>query len=244
MRKITCLILALLLLLFTPSCRCPSTLQVSSVDYPNLTQLKAEDLSRWSASNADYQGTCHLSVKDGRLVVSNKYAPEVEAFRFVDGYFLASRIHMDPWVRWYTIPLQESERQEPVTVTTDLCLGFESIDVRHAYLFTATGDIYEIRYTDETDAYAWECVASLQKALYAYHYDPAEQTVYVATAYEIFAVSLTDYTVTTIKETGLKAHGIYIQCLVKWNGVFYCGTDYGIYTYKPSNDCELWYPMV
>ena len=268
-----CLALLFCLPILLGSCTPKKTLKVVSRDYPKLTELTAGevDWERYSSviPNDPYlYFNCFVSVKDGKLCISNKAYDKVSYYMGTNGYFLAMNMHMDKWVRYFPYSSGDPHCTSEPAVLFDLhetFRGFVEVDHENAYIVTnfldTTGEVEDWRYQvriwrlhcdsqnmNGHDGWSWEVAATIPDDDDGYAiaqcYSEEEKALFLMTTVGAFRYSETDGSLTKIGESKLFGEeGLYFPSAVYLNGEMICGNAYGVYTYHLTTGEEWWFPM-
>lgn len=258
------IIAAVLLTVCCSSCTgAENYLSVSSDDYMGLTRMVAgevdEEVARsWSDfdHNPYRDHVCNVSVHNGKLWVNDRY--DIKPISVMDymrnGYFVGVNFHDEGWVGYYPCGwLDPATPGEMTLVARENCFGFVRISTEKGYVFTAaigltkyTGHLYSISFSKPEHRWTWECVATFENGPDTYLYDESEQCIYIFTSKDVKKYSVTDETLTTVKESDILS--ILSKCVgllsaVLLNGKIYAGSPMGIYEFDPKTGEERWFPM-
>lgn len=272
MKKSIIALLLIVSLLTLASCSAPNTIEVTSMDYPNLTKMLPGEFdenlcSYYILANYKWHNySCRLSVENGKLFVSNERADatDTKSEMFPDGYLLGTDYgEFSGWVRWC---LQEEliypEDRTPTVKDTELsdenCRFIIRPD-RHAdYAFVILDTVCMMNdYEVDTLVYKFECisdasgydytlefneVASLGGDCTAYLNCQEEECVYLATGCGIYKLNY-DGTLEAVTEDEIFRYMVQITSIVLYEDEIYCASPLGIYRYNPETGESLWYPM-
>lgn len=241
-------------------------LTVYSDDYPGLTALyqgdmEVKQIQEWHHPDYRYRNhACHLSMKDGNLIVSDTLPDETfRIYQGKNGYFFGVSMHTyDGWVR-YSPYRDPNATDQQVVVTNDHCQGFIEIDDENAFLMTynyfadsqeereTAGTLYRLTYAGDGDvAWRWEVVVSFPDRPIVGGYDKETDALYLTVSdrngiTRLLSVT-TEGTVTPIMETEWLSYMPPLS-IVKRGQSILCGTQAGIYEYRLETAEEVWYPM-
>ena len=272
MKKTVIVILLILSLLTASSCSSPNTIEVTSMDYPNLTKLSPGEFDDKLSSDyilADYKWhnySCRLSIENDKLFISNERAdmPYEQHVMFNHGYLLGTDFgEFSGWVRWC---LQEEliypEGKRPTveeTVLSEENCRFIIRPERDAdYAFVILDTVCMMNnYDVDTLVYRFECIsdesgynytlefkelATLGGDCTAYLNCQEEECVFLATECGIYKLNY-DGTLETVTEDEIFRYMVQITSIVLYEDEIYCSSPLGIYRYNPETGESLWYPI-
>ena len=261
-RNISGIIAAMLLSACCSSCTgSENYLSVSSDDYMGLTRMVAgevdEEVARsWSDydHNPYRDHVCNVSVHNGKLWVNDSYDKKQNALMYMNyGYFVGVNLHDEGWVGYYPYGwLDPATPGEMTLVVRENCFGFVTINLEKGYVFTAstgwtyyTGHLYSMSYSKSEHKWTWECVATfdIENIVDTFLYVESEQCIYIFTNKDVKKYSVTDETLTTVKESDILSKGVGLLSAVLLNGKIYAGSPMGIYEFDPKTGEERWFPM-
>ncbi len=259
---ISFIIAAVLLTVCCSSCTgSENYLSVSSDDYMGLTKMVAGEVDEEAAKSWFYidrnpyvDHVCNVSVHNGKLWVSDRYEEEKNAIMPMGyGYFVGVNLHDEGWVGYYPYGwLDPATPAEMTLVVRENCLGFVQISNYKGYVFTAsagltyyTGHLYSISFSKPEHRWTWECVATfdIENIFDTFLYDESEQCIYIFTIKDVKKYSVTDETLTTVKESDILSKHVRLLSAVLLNGKIYGGSPMGIYEFDPKTGEERWFPM-
>ncbi len=272
MKKLTVLVLLVIFLLYASSCSAPNTIEVTSMDYPNLTKMlpgEFDDDLCWKYILANYKWhnySCKLSVENGKLFISNERAdmPYTQHVMFPDGYLLGTDLgEFSGWVRWclqeeLIYPEDRTPTVNEIELSDKNCRYIIRPD-RHAdYAFVIldtfcmTSDydidtrIYRFERIRDGSGYNYTLefdeIASLGGSCTAYFNCEEEECIYLATECGIYRLNYDGTLETVIEEENFR-YMVQITAIVLYEGDYYCSSPLGIYRYNPETGESLWYPM-
>lgn len=234
-------------------------LSVSSDDYTGLTKMVVGEVDEEAAKSWIYvdrnpyiDHVCNVSVHNGKLWVSDRYEEEKNAIMPMNyGYFVGVNLHDEGWVGYYPYGwLDPATPAEMTLVARENCFGFVRISQDKGYVFTAevglteyTGHLYSISFSEPEHRWTWECVATFENGPDTYLYDESEQCIYIFTNKDVKKYSVTDETLTTVKESDILSKGVGLLSAVLLNGKIYGGSPMGIYEFDPKTGEERWFQM-
>ena len=247
------------------SCVSKTGLEVKSSDF-NLTRMQPKAFNKdeaydwFTPDNSYLDYYCFVSVEDGKLCVNchESAYPSVFHMEFDCGYFVG--VDLGEWDSWiYYYPYHSNMIDEdpsvspPVLVSTESCKGFIKIDNRHGYLLTGPqhidiltapvseeGTLHELRYSEEMEKWTWKEQLSFTGSPLAFFYSEDDSMLYIATTKNILAVKNFDQVEILVESDIIGSIGV--NSLVCLEGVFYCGSAMGVYSFDPEKNTETWYP--
>ena len=272
MKKSIIALLLIVSLLTLASCSAPNTIEVTSMDYPNLTKMSPGEFdenlcSYYILANYKWHNySCRLSVENGKLFVSNERAdmPDEQHEMFNHGYLLGTDFgEYSGWVRWclYEELIYPEDRtpSSKETVLSEYNCRFIIRPDRHAdYAFVILDTVCMMNdYEVDTLVYKFECIsdgsgydytlefneiASLGGDCTAYLNCQEEECVYLATDCGIYRLKY-DGTLEAVTEDEIFRYMVQITSIVLYEDEIYCASPLGIYRYNPETGESLWYPI-
>lgn len=237
-------------------------LKVVSSDYPEIKYLISKEfdselLSLWTSPNNPYQDyNCYISMENNDLCISNK-AINTKMFlqQFNNGYFVGVNLgEFDGWVRYYPYYSNDPIAGPSRTVTTENCCGIIPVDREHGYLLTYgeflstetdlyeyRGVIYNLSYSYDKREWEWNILTSFDGIPYCYSYVQDNSILYVVIGKNIVSVDANGK-LTVIVESEL-VEKIATNSIIYVDGLIYCGSPMGVYSYCVSTGQETWYPL-
>lgn len=241
------------------SCASKNTISVTSPDYPSLTKMIASSFDREQAQLAtlpeypynDYQ--CVVSEENGVLCIrSQSQADGSYQKGFDNGYFLGVDMgEFDGWVKYYPYYTNVTGDSDVRLVSNENCCGIIKRNNQNGYILTGTrstlstmpsaGSVYVIHYSQDVAAWTWETKISLDGFPIAYYFSEGAHQLLIVTDQSILRITEQNEVETLIKSDLIKQ--IHANSIVCMDGIIYCGSPLGVYSFDPSNGVEAWYPM-
>ena len=272
MKKSIIALLLIVSLLTLASCSAPNTIEVTSMDYPNLTKMLPGEFdenlcSYYILANYKWHNySCRLSVENGKLFVSNERADvtDTKSEMFPDGYLLGTDFgEYSGWVRWclHEELIYPEDRTPTVTEIqlSDKNCRFIIRPDRHADYAFVILDTYSMisdyscdtvicRFERISDGSGYDYklefneIASLGGECTAYLNCEEKECIYFVTECGIYKLNY-DGTLETVTEDEIFRYMVQITSIVLYEGEIYCSSPLGIYRYNPETGESLWYPM-
>lgn len=272
MKKTVIVILLILSVLTASSCSAPNTIEVTSMDYPNLTKMLPGEFdenlcSYYILANYKWHNySCRLSVENGKLFVSNERAdmPYEQHEMFNHGYLLGTDYgEFSGWVRWclqeeLIYPEGKRPTVEETVLSDENCRFIIRLERETDCAFVVLDTVCMMDdYEADTLVYRFERIrtgsgydytlefteiASLGGDCTAYFNSIEEECVYLATDCGIFKLNYDGAVETVVEEENFR-YMVEITSIVLYEGEFYCSSPLGIYRYNPETGESLWYPM-
>ena len=259
-------------LLTLASCSAPNTIEVTSMDYPNLTKMSPGEFDEslcWKYILANYKWhnySCRLSVENGKLFVSNERAdmPYEQHEMFNHGYLLGTDYgEFSGWVRWclqeeLIYPEGKRPTVEETVLSDENCRFIIRLERETDCAFVVLDTVCMMDdYEADTLVYRFERIragsgydyslefteiASLGGDCTAYFNSIEEECVYLATDCGIYKLNYDGAVETVVEEENFR-YMVEITSIVLYEGELYCSSPLGIYRYNPETGESLWYPM-
>ena len=259
-------------LLTLASCSAPNTIEVTSMDYPNLTKMSPGEFDEslcWKYILANYKWhnySCRLSVENGKLFVSNKraYMPYEQHEMFNHGYLLGTDYgEFSGWVRWclqeeLIYPEGKRPTVEETVLSDENCRFIIRLERETDCAFVVLDTVCMMDdYEADTLVYRFERIrtgsgydytlefteiASLGGDCTAYFNSIEEECVYLATDCGIYKLNYDGAVETVVEEENFR-YMVEITSIVLYEGELYCSSPLGIYRSNPETGESLWYPM-
>lgn len=272
MKKTVIVILLILSVLTASSCSAPNTIEVTSMDYPNLTKMLPGEFdenlcSYYILANYKWHNySCRLSVENGKLFVSNERAdmPYEQHEMFNHGYLLGTDYgEFSGWVRWclqeeLIYPEGKRPTVEETVLSDENCRFIIRLERETDCAFVVLDTVCMMDdYEADTLVYRFERIrtgsgydytlefteiASLGGDCTAYFNSIEEECVYLATDCGIYKLNYDGAVETVVEEENFR-YMVEITSIVLYEGEFYCSSPLGIYRYNPETGESLWYPM-
>ena len=272
MKKTVIVILLILSLLTASSCSAPNTIEVTSMDYPNLTKMLPGEFdenlcSYYILANYKWHNySCRLSVENGKLFVSNERAdmPYEQHEMFNHGYLLGTDYgEFSGWVRWclqeeLIYPEGKRPTVEETVLSDENCRFIIRLERETDCAFVVLDTVCMMDdYEADTLVYRFERIrtgsgydytlefteiASLGGDCTAYFNSIEEECVYLATDCGIYKLNYDGAVETVVEEENFR-YMVEITSIVLYEGELYCSSPLGIYRYNPETGESLWYPM-
>lgn len=272
MKKTVIAILLILSLLTASSCFAPNTIEVTSMDYPNLTKMLPGEFdenlcSYYILANYKWHNySCRLSVENGKLFVSNARADitDTKSEMFPDGYLLGTDFgEFSGWVRWclqeeLIYPEGKRPTVEETVLSDENCRFIIRLERETDCAFVVLDTVCMMDdYEADTLVYRFERIrtgsgydytlefteiASLGGDCTAYFNSIEEECVYLATDCGIYKLNYGGTVETVVEEENFR-YMVEITSIVFYEGELYCSSPLGIYRYNPETGESLWYPM-
>ncbi len=264
---IFCLIIVLMSCI---SCASPNTIEVTSMDYPNLTKMSPGEFDEnlyWLDVVSRYQFgdySCFVSVENGKLCVSNKKSdvPDTQSQMLNDGCLVGVDYgEFSGWVRWFfceDLIYPEGKKPEP----TEALLSDKNCRyiIRHGnreafvvlvdYSFVADEPskttVYMFKEAREKTGNDFSLefteLAEFDGDCTAYLYCEEKECIYFAHDRGITVMNF-DGTAEDIVRDDIFRYMRDITSIVRFEDELWCGYAYGIYRYNPETEESFWYPM-
>ena len=272
MKKTVIVILLILSLLTVSSCSAPNTIEVTSMDYTNLTKMLPGEFDEslcWKYILANYKWhnySCRLSVENGKFFVSNARAniTDTKSEMFPDGYLLGTDFgEFSGWVRWclqeeLIYPEGKRPTVEETVLSDDNCRFIIRLERETDCAFVVLDTVCMMDdYEADTLVYRFERIrtgsgydytlefteiASLGGDCTAYFNSIEEECVYLATDCGIYKLNYDGAVETVVEEENFR-YMVEITSIILYEGELYCSSPLGIYRYNPETGESLWYPM-
>ena len=272
MKKTVIVILLILSLLTASSCSAPNTIEVTSMDYPNLTKMLPGEFdenlcSYYTLANYKWHNySCRLSVENGKLFVSNERAvmPYEQHEMFNHGYLLGTDYgEFSGWVRWclqeeLIYPEGKRPTVEETVLSDENCRFIIRLERETDCAFVVLDTVCMMDdYEADTLVYRFERIrtgsgydytlefteiASLGGDCTAYFNSIEEECVYLATDCGIYKLNYDGAVETVVEEENFR-YMVEITSIVLYEGEIYCSSPLGIYRFNPETGESLWYPM-
>lgn len=272
MKKTVIVILLIFSLLTAASCSASNTIEVTSMDYPNLTKMLPGEFdenlcSYYILANYKWHNySCRLSVENGKLFVSNERAdmPYEQHEMFNHGYLLGTDFgEFSGWVRWclqeeLIYPEGKRPTVEETVLSDENCRFIIRLERETDCAFVVLDTVCMMDdYEADTLVYRFERIrtgsgydytlefteiASLGGDCTAYFNSIEEECVYLATDCGIYKLNYDGAVETVVEEENFR-YMVEITSIVLYEGEFYCSSPLGIYRYNPETGESLWYPM-
>ena len=272
MKKTIIFVLLIVLLLTTVACSAPNTIEVTSMDYPNLTKMLPGEFdenlcSYYILANYKWHNySCRLSIENGKLFVSNERAdmPDEQHEMFNHGYLLGTDYgEFSGWVRWclqeeLIYPEGKRPTVEETVLSDENCRFIIRLERETDCAFVVLDTVCMMNdYEADTLVYRFERIragsgydyslefteiASLGGDCTAYFNSIEEECVYLATDCGIYKLNYGGTVETVVEEENFR-YMVEITSIVLYEGEIYCSSPLGIYRYNPETGESLWYPM-
>jgi hypothetical protein len=272
MKKTVIVILLILSLLTASSCSAPNTIEVTSMDYPNLTKMLPGEFdenlcSYYVLANYKWHNySCRLSVENGKLFVSNERAdmPYEQHEMFNHGYLLGTDYgELSGWVRWclqeeLIYPEGKRPTVEETVLSEENCRFIIRLERETDCAFVVLDTVCMMDdYEADTLVYRFERIrtgsgydytlefteiTSLGGDCTAYFNSIEEECVYLATDCGIYKLNYDGAVETVVEEENFR-YMVEITSIVLYEGELYCSSPLGIYRYNPKTGELLWYPL-